>query len=302
MKIKVLMRSKELIIINPESTSAKKIIAYVRKARIDFIISERLEHLSGIINEKMKEGYGSFIVCGGDGTINNFVNSYIVLPAGLRKRIKLGVLPCGKANDLARQLSLPLDIVQAHNQLKKSRYKYVDLIKVNEKYFITGGGLGLPAEVIQDVNKFKFKLGVLNKFVKDLVYYFFVLKNVFLGYSGVSDANINSQLYKGNFMLLSVMNQEFIGKRFNLSPDANNCDGKIDLCLIPKKNGFGDFITVNKIIKKNHVNETGVISIKGKKFVIQTKQKIVFMADGEILCCSSRFKFEIIHKAIKVLY
>jgi hypothetical protein len=49
----------------------------------------------------------------------------------------------------------------------------------NKKYFITGGGFGLPAEVIKEKEK-------LTYFKKDYVYLYSVLKTFFKGYKGLN--------------------------------------------------------------------------------------------------------------------
>jgi len=214
----------------------------------------------------------------------------------LRKTIKIGIVPCGRANDLARKLQIPFRLDKAYRIIKKKRTKSIDIIQVNSKYFITGGGFGLPAEVIQDVNKHSKKIS--NKLLGDLIYYFFVLKKIFIQYSGVKVRNMYKKL-----MFFAICNQDFIGKKFFLTPNSINDDGFFEVCYIPKpKNMISSFLLTQKVINKKHVNLKDYTIKKTKSLKIQLDRKNWFMADGELLELSNEFEFKIIPKAINVYY
>ena len=61
------------------------------------------------------------IVCGGDGTINEAVNGLALT------KTRLGILPGGTANIIARELGLPLDLVTAARELPGWRPRAVPL-------------------------------------------------------------------------------------------------------------------------------------------------------------------------------
>ncbi|MBU0628444.1 MAG: YegS/Rv2252/BmrU family lipid kinase [Nanoarchaeota archaeon] len=300
------MREYPLIIINPKSTLANNVKQFFDVHKIKHIVNYKKENMGNIIKDNLKKGLDSFIICGGDGTVNHFINSYMVLPKKQRDSMKIGFIPCGKANDLSRALNISNDVKSAFNQILKRRIKSIDLIRVNNSYFITGGGLGLPTEIVEDVNRISStKIGrQLNKRVKDAVYYISVIKKIILGYRGVGPIEIEDH-YKGNkrLMLLSVQNQQFIGKRFKLAPDADNSDGLFEVCAIEKPgNIITNLLMIQNIIKGRHLRSANVFEMKGKSLLISTEKLEHFMGDGELLCYANTFKIDIVPHAIKVYY
>jgi YegS/Rv2252/BmrU family lipid kinase len=98
-----------------------------------------------------RNGSADVIVAGGDGTINEAIQGL----AGTNAR--LGILPRGTANVLARELGLPLDDERAVAVAAqgKSRQIYLGLA-INEttdekRHFVLMAGLGLDASVVRRV-------------------------------------------------------------------------------------------------------------------------------------------------------
>lgn len=98
-----------------------------------------------------RNGSSDVIVAGGDGTINEAIQGL----AGTDAR--LGILPRGTANVLARELGLPFDDQQAVTIAAqgKSRKIYLGLAineATNEKrHFVLMAGIGLDASVVKRV-------------------------------------------------------------------------------------------------------------------------------------------------------
>ena len=292
--------NKEIVIINKNVNGADNAIKFFSNKK-DILFTEENNDLSEALKNKISNGYDSFIICGGDGTINHFINSYMKLAENLRKNIKIGIIPCGRANDLARKLEIPFSINKAYGIIKNNTPKKIDIIQVNEKFFITGGGFGLPSEIIESLNNTK-RSKSRNKILKDLVYYFQVLKKIFLGYNGIQVNKINEKVIDKCFMFLAIQNQDFIGKRFRLSPKSINSDGIIEFCAYPKpKNFIKDVIIVQKVIKGQHIKDEENVYNTFKNINIKLKQPASFMADGELLVNSNIFNIKVLPKAIRII-
>ena len=95
------------------------------------------------------ESYDHFLISGGDGTINSFVN--------ILKRnnvdIPIAVLPTGTANDFANVIGMPKDIEKACKKILSSEPKNIDLGKINEKYFINIASLGVFSSISQTTDR-----------------------------------------------------------------------------------------------------------------------------------------------------
>lgn len=98
-----------------------------------------------------QNGSSDVIVAGGDGTINEAIQGL----AGTNAR--LGILPRGTANVLARELGLPFDDDQALAIAAqgKSRKIYlglaIDETTKEERHFVLMAGIGLDASVVRRV-------------------------------------------------------------------------------------------------------------------------------------------------------
>src|SRR6185312_8598820 len=81
------------------------------------------------------------IVCGGDGTINSAAKG--VLETGL----PMGIMPMGTANDLARTLGIPDDLLKAADLIIAGNTSTVDLGEVNGHPFFNVASMGLSADL-----------------------------------------------------------------------------------------------------------------------------------------------------------
>lgn len=84
-----------------------------------------------------QQGLDCIIVGGGDGTLN------AVAPALLKTGLPLGILPMGTANDLARTLGIPNDLMAATQVIIDDQRRRIDLATVNGRHFFNVANIGL---------------------------------------------------------------------------------------------------------------------------------------------------------------
>ena len=98
-----------------------------------------------------RNGSSDIIVAGGDGTINEAIQGL----TGTKAR--LGIIPRGTGNVLARELGLPLDDEQAAVVAAKGKSRRIYLgLAINEttqesRHFVLMAGIGLDASVVRRV-------------------------------------------------------------------------------------------------------------------------------------------------------
>src|SRR5690242_4193848 len=96
-------------------------------------------------------GSTDVIVAGGDGTINEAIQGMV----GTKSR--LGILPRGTANVLARELGLPMNIDEAINIAAQGRSRRIHFgLAIDEttnerRHFVLMAGIGLDASVVRRV-------------------------------------------------------------------------------------------------------------------------------------------------------
>ena len=114
-----------------------------------------VERLGAWIVEHRRE-VDLVIIGGGDGTLNAAADALI------ETGLPLGILPLGTANDLARTLGIPADLVAAGQVIAAGRTHRIDLGRVNGKHFFNVASLGLSVQVARELDAdLKRRWGVL---------------------------------------------------------------------------------------------------------------------------------------------
>lgn len=146
------MDRRALILANPHSRSAgagvDAAVAELGKAGIDVLQPAWRE------DESLAAAIGRYgdrvdfvVIAGGDGSLNAAASALI--DSGL----PLGILPGGTANDLARTLGLPLDMVGAAQIIAAGRIRAIDVGDVNGKPFFNVASLGMSAKLADRLSR-----------------------------------------------------------------------------------------------------------------------------------------------------
>lgn len=92
---------------------------------------------------RLREKADCIVVCGGDGTVS--AAAMAVMESGL----PMGILPMGTANDLARTLGLPMDVLAAADIIVGGYERRIDLGSVNGHAFFNVASIGLSTRLAQ---------------------------------------------------------------------------------------------------------------------------------------------------------
>ena len=146
------MNRHALILANPHSRSAGAGVdaaaAELHKAGIDLLRPawREGEPLSAAI-DRYADRVDFVVIAGGDGSLN------AAAPALIEKRLPLGILPGGTANDLARTLGLPLDMLGAARVIAAGRTQTIDVGDVNGKPFFNVASIGMSAKLADRLSR-----------------------------------------------------------------------------------------------------------------------------------------------------
>src|SRR6185503_15515985 len=119
--------------------------------KVDLRLTSGPGDAAEIASRVAHNGSSDVIVAGGDGTINEAIQGM----AGTKAR--LGIIPRGTANVLARELRLPMDEDEATNVLARGRSRTIHFgVAIDEqsqtsRYFLLMAGIGVDAAVVTDV-------------------------------------------------------------------------------------------------------------------------------------------------------
>ncbi len=107
-------------------------------------VAQSADELTTLALEAVAGGAKRLVVLGGDGSINR------ILPALVYQETALGIIPLGRANDLAWSLGLPHCLEEAIKVALKGKVVSRGVFRLNRHhFFVTVGGLGFPALVAQ---------------------------------------------------------------------------------------------------------------------------------------------------------
>ncbi len=295
------------IIVNPKSRNGdEKGLEAMLKGKFGHSLSEIEKtaypgHAIHIARRATTEDIDTVVVVGGDGTVNEVLNGIVGTD------LALGIIPTGTANDLACLYHIPSNVARACDAILEQCLLRVDVICVNERYYITAGGIGLPCEVVRLANRIKLS-GVVGKplghFLGSKIYLLAVLfalaKKTKKGH--FVDIRWDGGSLSMDSLALMVNNQPFLGRNFLMSPEAVNNDGLFDVCLIENSKSRLQILSiVMKVMTGSHVNSASVRQWRTPELIIQSERILPFFGDGELFGQGFEFRIKIIPKSLKVI-
>ena len=182
--------------------------------------------------EAVREGFDTVVAAGGDGTLNEVLNGIADEPDGL-VRTRLGILPLGTVNVFARELGLPMNVLQAWQILLAGHERKVDLglARFTDagqpvcRYFAQMAGAGMDARAIELVDwKHKKQIGPLA--------YVISAAKAIQGHLPQIAVSNRTEAFGGELVLIG--NGRFYGGKFVLFPLASLCDGILEVTVFPR--------------------------------------------------------------------
>lgn len=269
---------------------------------LQILIPDSYEALCDAARAATQDGTDLLLVVGGDGTINAVVNqlAHTALP--------LGIIPAGTANDLASQLGIPRNPRKACRAIRQGSPVTVDLLRLNDRYFVTAGGLGVVADVAVAVNALKAREGWIRKATKlfgSLVYvlYSFLLLLFSRKIHSELEISLDGQpMGPLRAVALFVHNQPSIGKTVVSYPQASMTDGKLGLCVMTRRNRLQAILTVILMsLNGAHTSRKDVLMREGRRLTLRCTEPRVFIGDGEVLADERTLELSVVPKALNLI-
>ena len=160
--------------------------------------------------------------CGGDGTLNEVVQG-----AAGYKNAAVTVYSGGSGNDFVKLFNDPKAFFDLERLLDAEEATF-DLIRCNDDFAVNICSVGLDARIGTDVSSYK-RIPLLQGF---RAYAASTVVNVIKGVSEHYVVEINGEAIDGKQTLVCVCNGRYYGGGFNPVPEADPCDGLLDVLLI----------------------------------------------------------------------
>ena len=253
--------------------------------------------------EAVADGIRSVIACGGDGTLHEVVNGIATVP-----EVTLGILPCGRGNDFAAAIGVPLkpeasiatllsgtpirvDLGRCYNSSQQDGYQLKrDLLNENplpptddrqlttDNYFITIATCGYDTEVSRRAAKgtplFAGTASYAYAAVETLFYY----EPPFVRLEG------DFGIHEGPLLLAATGITNRYGGGFQIVPNARIDDGLFDVCIIRPVSSLTVLRLMVTLFWGGHVSHPAVSMHQTRSLTIETDTPILLYADGEPMC------------------
>ena len=276
-------------IINPiagigkQKNIEKHISAYMNNYEI--IYTKKQGDARKISDDAVKKKINIVIVVGGDGTINECVESLI------NTNTALGVIPCGSGNGFAYHIGMKKDIKESIRQLKEGKIEVIDSCTVNGMAFVNVSGIGFDAHIANLFSKGK-KRGFLNyvKLIFKEINYKPQQYNIEYG-----RVNKNTKAY-----MIAFANASQYGNDAKISPMADIKDGLVDFVIVKEfPKWMIPFFLLQIATGRIHLSRYTEI-IRTKKMKITAKKPLIHL-DGEPYKVKSPITINLLEKSLKIL-
>ena len=289
---------KHLFIVNPIAGKGK-VLPIIEKIKEIFSnldeeciieVTKRPGHATEIARDYVtRDDYRVYSV-GGDGTLNEVLNGIV------HSKSSLAVIPNGTGNDFIKSICTEYNMEDILMRTINGKEKFLDLARVNNRYFINVSSVGFDAEVVYNTVKLKKHPYVKGTFAYGLG----VLLTLFAFNSKKLKIKIDQCIINTSVTLIAVANGKYYGGGMMIAPKAIINDGILDICLIRKINKIKLLAFFPRLIKGTHEGIKEVSFYQGNTVHINSNDYISLNIDGEVLK-TKEVLFEILHKGIQVV-
>jgi len=248
--------------------------------------TDRPKHATELAKQSVQEGFDTIVAVGGDGTINEVGRALV----GTNSR--LGIIPLGSGNGLARHLGIPLSVKGALNTILKGANFQMDSCQVNGQAFFCTSGVGFDATVSHYFAKDRDNRGLWNYAKTSIKQYFRYEPKTY-------QIEIDGTQYSEKAFIIAVANAAQYGNNAHISPEADVSDGLMDVCIMksfPK--ALGLWLIFQSFNKSIHLSRYVTI-LRGKHVRIQNANEFAHL-DGDPVSLNPKLEYKILEKSLNV--
>ena len=271
-----------LLIANPASRRGKGLVARAAAAfaragmTCDVVLTEYPGHAAEIATARHAD-YDAVFSLGGDGTAMEIASAL----AGTGKRI--GALPGGTGNLLARALHIPLGIDRAVTSLLAGHERQIDLGQFADgRRFAVAAGIGIDVSMVRATPAWmKRYFGVVAYAVMGTIAALrIVLRrdriHARVTVDGVTETHDVTSILVANFGAL-------LSDRITLGPAISSDDGLLDVCAFAPGSIFEAASVMWRLVRRDFSPHPGMSYRRGSTIRIETDPPCEAQADGELI-------------------
>ena len=280
--------------------------------------------------EAVSDGIRSVIACGGDGTLHEVVNGVATVP-----NVILGVLPCGRGNDFAAAIGVPLkpeaaiatllsgtpirvDLGCCHQNSSQQSVVNPNYVARNEmedgsteRYFNVQTPLTEPQGKIKkyfatiatcgyDTEVSRRAAKGTPPFAGTASYAYAAVETLFYYEPPFVRLEGDFGVHEGPLLLAATGITNRYGGGFQIVPNARIDDGLFDVCIIRPVSSLTVLRLMVTLFWGGHVSHPAVSMHQTRTLTIETDTPMLLYADGEPMC-ETPVTIEIIEGGLTVM-
>tara|TARA_R110000744_G_scaffold1965_5_gene7659 strand:- start:1806 stop:3419 length:1614 start_codon:yes stop_codon:yes gene_type:complete len=251
-----------------------------------------------LTQQALQNGAKTIIACGGDGTLTEVAGELV------QSDIIMGILPMGTANALAHVLFgfgtklIPLSI--ACDAIIAGKVTKIDSAKCNENLMLLLAGLGFENKMITNSDRAKKDIGGQFAYVQAL--WQAINKNETLTLEIQADDFPIQTIKTTSLVVANAAPFTTLLAQGGGEPDIK--DGLLDVTWIPPQQDITDSVlSLAELAFSGLSEQTSLMQsehMSAKKVVVNAKQKLEYVIDGEVFSASS-LHIEIMPESLNII-
>jgi len=233
------------------------------------------------------DGVETLVVVGGDGMV------HLAVQALAGSSTRLGLVPAGTGNDVARYLDVPRkDVNAATDVLIGGKERTIDLARVGAKYYVTVLAAGFDAKVNERANEMTWPKGQMRYNLATLAEL-----RTFTPIPYVLD--LDGEEHRFDAMMVAVGNGPSFGGGLRITEGALLDDGLLDVVVILPMSKTQLVRTYPKLFKGTHIHHPEYRHYPARTVTVAAPGVVAY-ADGERIGALP-LTVEVVPQALRVL-
>jgi diacylglycerol kinase (ATP) len=221
-----------------------------------------------LAHQCVADGVETLVVVGGDGMV------HLAIQALANSDTRLGLVPAGTGNDVARYFEIPRkNAAAATDVVIGGKERRIDLARIGSRYYLTVLAAGFDAIVNERANDMTWPKGQMRYNLATIAEL-----RTFKPIPYVLD--IDGEQHRFEAMMVAVGNGPSFGGGLRITEGAELDDGLLDVVIIRPMSKFELIKTYPKLFKGTHIHHKDYRHHHGRKITIAAPG-ITAYADGE---------------------
>jgi YegS/Rv2252/BmrU family lipid kinase len=250
----------------------------------------------------ISEGADTVVAVGGDGTINEVANGFLVEGVDTSKAA-LGLLPMGTGGDFRRTVGIPEVFEEAVALIKARRLRAIDAGRIEMtgldgrplvRHFVNIADSGIGAVVVERVNR-------TSKLLGGRVSFQYAAMMTLLSYRPQQVLVDSAEgHFEGAAQNVVVANGQYFGGSMHVAPRAVPDDGVFDVVVFGDIARFEALRSINDIYSAKHLVNPKVSTWQSAEVRVSSAERVLIDVDGE-MCGTLPAVFTVVPKAIQLV-